>query len=106
MCKFWVQGVWNRHAAVNPAERWAAFMASPFYPFVPQVQWPSETWTLDRVKRTLAAMRTRSSPGLRGFPIALWKILPEAVHQSVADLLAQVEAEGRWPVAGLCLHDS
>ena len=94
---FWVGQVWQMHAAVNPEERWAAFQASPFFRHIPSVHWPTSLWTAERVRTILGTMSEGSSPGPRGFPIALWKALPDSILQRVADLLSKVERDAVWP---------
>ena len=42
-------------------------------------------------------MREGSAPGVRGFPIALWKSLPDGFLKRVADLLTLIEKDGSWP---------
>ena len=97
MCQYWVDGVWRRHALVDPEAKWAAFEASPFFSFLPRMEWPLDAWTGERVQQVLGRLRSGSSPGLRGIPIALWKAFPAELHQRVAALFAQVEAHGSWP---------
>jgi hypothetical protein len=45
----------------------------------------------------LHLMREASSPGVRQFPIALWRCLPDSILARVANLLTLVEQEGKWP---------
>ena len=94
---FWVAGVWRRHAAADEAKCWEAFRTSSFYAYYPHCDWPQDGWSLGRVRKVLRSMRESSSPGIRGFSIALWQSLPDEVLSRVADLLTLVEKDGRWP---------
>ena len=94
---YWRDTVWCRHANVDEAAQWNSFLHSPFAQYLPQVRWPDEVWTLDRVQSTLRSMCATSSPGVRGIPVSIWKSLPPDVLGTVARLLTRVEEEGRWP---------
>jgi hypothetical protein len=94
---FWVAGVWRRHAAADEPKCWEAFRTSSFYAYYPHCDWPQDGWSLGRVRKVLRSMRESSSPGIRGFSIALWRSLPDEVLSRLADLLTLVEKDGRWP---------
>ena len=94
---YWVDDVLRQHAGVDAAACWEAFLTSEFGAFVPQVCWPSPAWTGERVSSVLRSMRESAAPGLFGLPLAVWKVLPPAILEAVAQLLTLVEAEGRWP---------
>ena len=85
------------HASVDVDSSWAVFRASPFFTPIPHCQWPHESWSLERVRRTLGAMREGSSPGVRAIPLAVWKSLPDAILERVADMPTLVERDGTWP---------
>ena len=95
---YWVKGVWRMHEDVDVAASWEAFRASPFFAFIPRCEWPHETWTVERVRVALGTMREKSSPGVRGIPLSVWKSLPADILGRVSDLLTLVEREGHWPV--------
>ena len=80
------------------AASWEALQASPFFAFIPRCEWPHETWTVERVRVALGTMREKSSPGVRGIPLSVWKSLPADILGRVSDLLTLVEREGHWPV--------
>ena len=44
-------------------------------------------WTAERVGEGVRTMHSTSSPGVRGIPVFLWKVLPPAFLARVADLL-------------------
>ena len=94
---FWVRKVWRKNVAIDAAACWQRFQQSCFFPFIPHCSFPHEPWTLDRIKRVLSQLREGSAPGLRGFPISLWKSLPDIFLTRLADLLNLVEKEGSWP---------
>ena len=45
----------------------------------------------------LGHFRDGTSPGMRGIPISVWKLLPDLFLQRVADLLGRVDVTGEWP---------
>ena len=93
-----VDEVLRRHAGVDEAVRWAAFLASPFAAHIPVLEWPAPPWSGERVQLVLRRMREAAAPGSLGIPLAVWKALPEAWHEVVAKMLNLVEAEGVWPL--------
>ena len=94
---YWVDEVLRRDAAVDPTVLWAAFLASPFGPFIPTANWPCLPWTAARVQHILRRLRASASPGQLGIPIAVWQALPDTFLAAVAQLLTYVEAAGSWP---------
>ena len=94
---YWVDSVLRRHAAVDAAASWTAFLASPFAAHIPALQWPAPAWTAERVQLILRRMREGVAPGSVGIPVAVWKALPATWQSAVARLLALVETEGSWP---------
>ena len=49
------------------------------------------------MRAVLQTLREGSSPGVRGFPISLWKAFPEKFLKRVTDLFVLIEADGSWP---------
>jgi hypothetical protein len=94
--QYWVLGVLRRHAAVDEATSWEAFLASPFGAHIPVVSWPTVAWTADRVRRVMGGMWEGAAPGTLGIPLAVWKSLPECWAAAVARPLTLVEADGYW----------
>ena len=94
---FWVDTIFCRHKHVDEEQALAALLESEFAAFIPQLEWPLETWTVERVRRVLDMMRGNVSPGSMGIPIAVWRVLPDVWMRSVARFFTLLESGGRWP---------
>ena len=107
MRQFWAEEVLNKDRGVDADERWRTYEASEFGRLLwerdrrqqgesPGV-WQNSGWSRERVAAVLGRMNAQAAPGPRQLPIAMWRCMPEEVHEGVANLLNLVEAEGRWP---------
>lgn len=94
--QYWVEGILRCHASVDSTARWQLFF-SQFGAHIPVLEWPTPSWSADRVRRILGCMREKAAPGSLGIPLAIWKALPVLWHGVIARLLSLVESDGRWP---------
>ena len=95
---YWVHSVLRQHAHADTDSLWGTFLASPFGSYIPKMQWPRLPWTGERVRHVMGRMREGAAPGSLGIPLAVWKVMPSALHEAVARLLTLIELDGMWPV--------
>jgi len=85
--------------ASSPAPSWQDFKARFGAYFVPKHEMRTDLLNGERLRRTLARMRSKSAAGCDAWRVDELKCLPVAILDRLADLFNIIEDTGAWPQA-------